>query len=127
MKRLITIITIVCMILILSILGIMQISRVTEATANKLDTVNEYIDADKDLDTITKICDNMIDEWDKHSTYISMYIAHDDIDYVEKELIVLKRYCVLSDYDKAKVAIDEIKFRLDHIYQSELPTLKNVF
>ena len=127
MKRLTTIITIVCIILILSFLGICQISNVSKTLGEKLDTVNEYIDTDKDNKLITNICENMIDEWDKRGNYISMYVTHENIDNIEEDLIALNSYCKLYQYDKAKITIDQLKFHLDHVYQSELPLLKNIF
>lgn len=65
-------------------------------------------------------------EWEHVGSIILTFVNSRDVDTVDENLIQLNVSIQQQNKMQALTLIEQINFHLEHIYQSELPLLKNV-
>lgn len=67
------------------------------------------------------------DEWDRHSSLVSIYIHHMELDDISIELEKLSQSIDYEEKKDAMEASHTLKFQLNHIRELEKINLQNVF
>ena len=76
---------------------------------------------------INEKMNEVIDEWKSVEEKLSYYMEHDELEKISCEVTNLKSNIELDNNEDFKEAIDEIKFRLDHVQNKQKLDLKNIF
>lgn len=66
-------------------------------------------------------------EWRESSSIISIFVNHENVDSINRELLKLTQYVKNNNKDDSLAIIHEIKFLLDNISSSEKITIQNIF
>lgn len=64
--------------------------------------------------------------WEKKEELLTLYIRHNDIDYVKKTLAELPALIQFGDPAEFCSKLDETRETVNHIWESELPLVKNI-
>lgn len=126
MKRLITISIILISILVCSVLGITHISSTNNQMYHYLGQGIEALQSEQFQDAHSQI-EAAQKLWKRSGEMIDSYVNHDMVDTVEENLVRLNALIESEETQQALVVIEAIQFELNHIYECELPSLKNIF
>lgn len=129
MKRLVTILSLLVVILGVAVGGIFYIKVTTERFSAELDQISGQILLVGDeisSATLTKEVDSLCKEWEKTEKLLGMYLKHEDMGEISKNLQKLRGYCQVAYLKEAVPLVVELQFSLHHLYEEELPTLKNI-
>lgn len=132
MKRLVTIIIILTLILVLSICGILFVKHKSEYFSAQLTEISDQIQQESaaDLPPDEKIIQQFSDlsqEWEKDMNIFDLYIKHELIDQIERNLLSAGEYYRMGEYNEAIPMIKQICRDLYTLYQNELPLARNIF
>lgn len=125
-KRSVTISIILICIIMLSIIGVMYIKNTSDRLIEQLEQTTQYI-KEKDFEAAKKKALQIQKNWKRSGGIIDTYVNHHEIDLIEEELNELISYLKREEVTMSLGVIESIKFKLHHIYQMELPLLKNIF
>ena len=126
MKRLITISIILISILVCCVLGITHISSTNHQMYQYLDQSIEALQSEQFQDAHSRVEDAQ-KLWKSSGEMIDRYVNHYMVDTVEENLVRLNALIESKQTQQALVVIETIQFELNHIYECELPSLKNIF
>lgn len=68
-----------------------------------------------------------LNEWDRYSKKVSVFVHHAEIDNVNSELWKLTQYTKEKNKDESLASAHVIKFLLKHIVELERVNLQNIF
>ncbi len=132
-KEVIISIVIIVLILVASTVSQNYTDKAIEKIDSDLSTLKEKIMYDiennenKDKEFIEKEIEKILEEWEEKYYTLAIYIEHDELEKVKKELITLKSNIEIKEYDEAVVAIDSGIFSLKHLKEKEILNLDNFF
>ena len=93
---------------------------------NQILEVSESVDEEKETKVKIKI-DEIKNDWYKHKQRLAYYIEHDEIEKIDKAIVILKINIDMSDYEQAMENLEDAKFILQHIQYKYAFTLQNIF
>lgn len=125
MKRTITISVIILFIIVFSLISLFSLKSSKDYVFSELDSI-EYHLTQNDFDTAYDKAVKINKYWKDKSNIFSSYIKHNNIDTSMEHLIQLKASIKIKDTENSLLEIENIKFYLNKIYESELPILRNV-
>ncbi|MBC8610155.1 Uncharacterised protein [uncultured Ruminococcus sp.] len=126
MKRVLTITGILLIILICSVLGIQHISKTNLQMNQYLENTISYLSSENYTQALEEI-ESAKKLWEKSGSFINTYVNHETVDVIEENLVRLSANIHNRQATPSLVLIEAIQFELNHIYECELPTLKNIF
>lgn len=132
-KEVIISIVIIVLILVASTVSQNYTDKAIEKIDSDLSTLKEKImydienNEDKDEKFIKKEIEKILEEWEEKYYTLAIYIEHDELEKVKKELITLKSNIEIKEYEEAVVAIDGGIFSLKHLKEKEILNLDNFF
>lgn len=65
--------------------------------------------------------------WNDTQAVFTLFVRHDHIDLVTDALAEMQIYTENRDFDEVKVALNTLSYRLEAVWENELPTFTNVF
>ena len=71
--------------------------------------------------------DEIIEEWEKRYYVLAIYIEHDELEKVKKELVSLKASINVEEYQDAIGDVDRCTFALEHLKEKEVLNVDNFF
>ena len=95
--------------------------------------MNEYLNQSlvylhsEDLTKANQEIESAQQLWEHAGKLINGYVNHEIIDTVEENLVRLNAHIKAQQIQQAKVIVKAIQFELNHLYECELPSLKNIF
>lgn len=125
MKRTITIIIILISIIILSILSLFSIYNNKNYMFNALDKIEVSV-SNNDFDTALKQVENLETYWESKSKIYTSFIGHDNINKTSEHLKLLIKSIKLNNNFHSTLEIENVKFYVNEILQTELPILGNI-
>ncbi len=125
MKRTITIAIIIFFIILFSILSLVSINKSKHYVFDQLDKIEISI-SNNDFDKAFKQAENLNLYWDKKSKIFSSYIEHDNIEKTTEHITLLIKSISLNDNINSILEIENVKFYINLIYESELPMVGNI-
>ena len=69
----------------------------------------------------------VIAEWEKRYYLLAIYIEHDELEKVKKELVSLKASIDVEEYQDAIGDVDRCTFALEHLKEKEVLNVDNFF
>ena len=132
-KEVIISIVIIVLILVANTVSQNYTDKTIEKIDSDLSTLKEKIiydmenNEDKNEEFIKKEIEKILDEWEEKYYTLAIYIEHDELEKVKKELILLKSNVEIKEYENAVTAIDSGIFSLEHLKEKEILNLDNFF
>ena len=77
-------------------------------------------------DIINEKINLVYDDWKKKSKILSYYLEHDEIEKVETDIVNIKSFVEVEDYDMTIEEIDSCIYVLNHIENKEKLSLSNI-
>lgn len=68
----------------------------------------------------------LMEDWDKYSKVISVFVNHAEIDNINSELWKLTQYVKCRNSDESLASVHTIKFYLRHITELEKVNIQNI-
>lgn len=65
-------------------------------------------------------------EWDKAERWMALHVRHSELEEVTQALTRVEGYWKMGQYDLFRVACDEAKVAVDHLWQESCPSLRNI-
>ncbi len=106
----------------------------TWVTHNKMDSLvekamtvsisDEYTDEAK---AIKPMLEEIGTYWGKCEKYVSMYSQHDDVQKISEQVNLLLPLYENRRYTQLNIALSEVSASLDHLLESEIPSVENIF
>ncbi len=100
---------------------------------NKLSNLREDIykslnnKEDKTNNELIKKLKEILSEWDDKYYLLAIYIEHDELEKIKKELISLKASVEVQEYQDAIGDVDRCTFALEHLKEKEVLNVDNFF
>lgn len=122
--------TIISIIIVVSIITLDFITQdytkesVKETTSNLSEVKNNI---EKNTERINELVDKTFDVWEKRYSKLAYFIEHDELEKVKTNLINMKSYVELNNFDMAISSIEETEFVLEHIQDKNSFNLQNIF
>ncbi len=132
MKRLVTIIIILIFILIMACCGIFFVKQKSEYFSGELEEISQQIETQfqdglsPDEETVKRFL-GLSQQWEKDMNIFDLYIKHELIDQIERNLLSAGEYYRIGEYNEAIPVIRQIQRDLETLYQNELPLARNIF
>lgn len=126
MKRLITAISLLTIAGILCGVGFLSMKKQVDTLTQLF---NEGVQAAQaeDEERLHTSTEKLQKAWKKSHVVFSMLIQHHDFDDLETHILDLKNLLKEKDFKEYKRTCEAGMIELDHIYNSEIPSVGNVF
>jgi len=89
-------------------------------------TLESYIIKEKYKDAYNLSLD-YIDDWNKTSKFLTLYTHHEDLDYLDTEILKLTQYVKNKDKSECLATVHVLKHLVDHIKAHERVSIGNIF
>ena len=129
-----TIISIVIIIFVFVLNNIAQnhtdnsLGKIDEDLYNLRSKIEKVLDKEETANReIQEDIDKIIEEWEKQYYVLAIYLEHDELEKVKKELVILKSNIELGQYKAAITDIDRGTFALEHLKEKEVLNVDNFF
>lgn len=93
-------------------------SKIEKVLDKKEETTDKEIQED---------IDRIIEQWEEDYYVLAIYLEHDELEKVKKELVILKSNIELKEYKEAITDIDRGMFSLEHLKEKEILNVDNFF
>lgn len=70
--------------------------------------------------------DDLCRAWERERRLVSTYSRHDELERVSEDMQRLRPLCESGDYGELRLKLHDIDASLDHLLDTELPTLTNI-
>jgi len=70
---------------------------------------------------------NYITEWNKTSKFLTLYTHHEDLDYIDTEILKLTQYIKMEDKSESLATVHVLKHLVSHIMAHERVSIGNIF
>ncbi|MBZ9689061.1 DUF4363 family protein [Clostridium estertheticum] len=107
-------------------LSINAINRSCDQLQNLNCTLESYILNENYEDAYTLSLD-YIAQWKSDSKFLTIYIHHEDLDYVDNEILKLTQYIKTRDKSESLATVHSMKYLIDHIKSHEKVSISNIF
>lgn len=90
----------------------------------------EVLEKQNDIELLKKInfkIDDLKKEWMEKENILALYIEHDELEKVTKNLIALEENVKNSEYSQALEDLREFEFSINHFNEKDKVILKNIF
>lgn len=100
---------------------------------NSIDWINDRITSienkikEKNEQEAEKEFDNLKHEWKEKDDKLSIFIEHNELEKISKNITIIDANFKTNDTDKCLENIAELRFILDHIREKNQLKLKNLF
>ncbi len=89
-------------------------------------TLESYIIKDKYQDAYN-LSLNYIAQWNKTSKFLTLYTHHEDLDYIDTEILKLTQYVKNKDKSEGLATVHVLKHLVSHILAHERVSVGNIF
>lgn len=115
---------------IVMIIGIFLSSNYITHSCNHLQNLNStlesYIIKGK-YQAAYNLSLNYISDWNKTSKYLTLYTHHEDLDYIDTEILKLTQYIKNKDKSEGLATVHVLKHLVSHIMAHERVSVGNIF
>ncbi len=126
MKRSITIAAILLSIVALSIGSLFYLHRVEEEMTGLLEGAARSAQAE-DFEAARQTAAKAEERWQEYEKRLSLFVRHGELDEMTKVVAELTDYAQQKDAALFCASADKAASIIRHIYETELPTIKNFF
>lgn len=122
---------IICIVVIMIILGLNILSEkytndIMDNVTIHLGMVREAI-LTEDEEKMKENIKNVLEEWDKNKSRLSVYIEHDELEKVELYMVEVNTDIGTKEYNMALESLESCNFIIEHIKDKYKLSLKNIF
>ncbi len=132
-KEVIISIVIIVVIFIANNISQSYTDKTIEEIDNGLHSLREKIfqimdkQEEKNENQIRSEIEKILEQWEGKYYTLAIYIEHDELEKVKKDLVVLKANVEVKEYQDAITNLDSCIFSLKHIKDKEVLNLDNFF
>lgn len=126
MKLYLTCLILLAAMVALCILGITFLSQIVEQTCDAIETADRLYRSG-DLPGAEAMVARAEALWKRQETPLDAILSHEDLDTVMTDFATLRAYALCGDPDDYYGLTAAFLARMEHIRDSEQPTLKNIF
>lgn len=69
----------------------------------------------------------IVEEWEKHETYMAAMLLHHEIEDLEIGMMLLENYAVENQYEEYIETVNECINKLRHVKETQKPDAGNIF
>ncbi len=69
----------------------------------------------------------VIEEWEKHGTYLAAMLSHHEIEDLETGMMLLQNYANEKQYEEYLETVNECINKLKHVRETQTPDTGNIF
>ncbi|MCJ7690059.1 MAG: DUF4363 family protein [Clostridiaceae bacterium] len=115
---------------VIMIIGIFISTNVINRSCNHLQDLNSQLENYilkenyKDAYDLSLI---YIDEWEKASKFLTLYIHHEDLNYLDSEILKLTQYTKSKDKSEGLATVHVMIYLIDKIMYHEKVSISNIF
>ncbi len=126
MKRVIIIGSILFFMIIMSVVGLQFIKTSCDEMSELIYICDDMVE-NKDYENSIIRVDELIEYWASAEKVLVLYIRHDDISNISRELLHVKENIELKNFDEAHMLLSDMLFVIKNVYLTEIPNLGNIF
>jgi hypothetical protein len=68
-----------------------------------------------------------ITEWKKSSSFLSVFLHHEDLNFIDSEILKLTQYMKIRDRAEGLATVHVLKYLVNHIKTHEEVSISNIF
>jgi hypothetical protein len=68
-----------------------------------------------------------ITEWKKSSSFFTVFLHHEDLNYIDSEILKLTQYMKIKDRAEGLATVHVLKYLVNHIKSHEEVSISNIF
>lgn len=125
MKRVVTISIILLILVGCSVLGLLYIADTNQNMAHYLDQSEEFLQ-EENWEAAEKQISAAQELWESAGSTINTYVNHNTVDSIGENLTRLSSQLRQHQKQPAETLMETIRFELDHLYEREFPSLRNI-
>ena len=125
MNRSVIIAVLFALVVLLGVTGIADTYRMKEQMSELLLSA-EVAAIAGDIERATTEAETIQKKWDKNEKRLLLYMKHNELDSIKQAIAELKFLIQYRDTAEFCAKINEALTMIEHIWESELPTLKNI-
>ncbi|KAJ50434.1 putative membrane protein YvbJ [Clostridium tetanomorphum] len=114
----------ICMLLTI-IFSINYLNKIYANIENLNNNLEQFIEGD-DWNSSYKLVNEISDELDKHSSKISIFVNHSELDNIKSEFNKLTQYIKYHNKDEAMASLYAVKFFFQHTLKLERISIENI-
>ncbi|MCB2292876.1 DUF4363 family protein [Clostridium algoriphilum] len=126
MKNVMIAFTLFAVMIVCIFISSSYINRTCIHLQNLNSTLESYIIKDKYQDAYNLSLD-YIAKWNKTSKFLTLYMHHEDLDYIDTEILKLTQYIKNEDKSEGLATVHVLKHLVSHIMAHERVSIGNVF
>ena len=126
MKRLWIALSVLVMVWGFSGVSLWHLTRAANQMEATLEQISEAIDK-QDAAKLKELTAQFQLEWHHHESFMVHYIHHDALDTLTGAVARLPAYAFYEQYPDLAAETERIQELIYHIWESEIPSLKNIF
>ena len=126
MRTLATIVIIIVFLLGGSLASHWYIGTMTQSLEAQLETVEQSVSTQK-WEGAQKELKTALQLWDKNKTWWTILLDHQEIDNIDLSMKRSEKYIATQEIPLSLGEIAALKLLVDHIYETEEFTLRNIF
>lgn len=126
-KELIICLFILALIIIFNIITQNYTKECVAQMNNSLTALKEAGISEEHNSEISKMLDDIQNEWDSYQEKLAYYIEHDELEKVETQIFSMKGFNEIGKYDEIVPELEKCVFILEHIQDKTKLNVKNIF
>ena len=126
LKEYVIIAIILIIIILIEIITNRTLNNTIDWMNNKITSIENKIKENREQQAKNEF-DNLKNEWKEKDDKLSIFIEHNELEKISKNIIVIESNLKNDDKEKCLENIAEIKFILEHIREKNQMKLKNLF
>jgi hypothetical protein len=114
----------------LMIIGIFFSVNVINSRCNHLQSLNSKLESyiiEENYQDAYDLSLDYIAEWKKTSKFLTIFIHHEDIDFINSETLKLTQYIKIKDNAEGLATVHVLKYIVAHIKSHEKVSISNIF
>ena len=126
MKRLITSSVIIILILVAGGLSLWYLQDTKEKTVEYIQVAKQAVE-NQDKEKALESTNNLKEFWEGREGYLTLIIRYHDVDDLTKYICELPSFIEYEDYSECAAILARIQIIAEHIVETEVPTLLQIF
>lgn len=125
MKRFVIAVAIMCSMLAVSGMVLYGLYQVKEEMISSLDELTQLVEA-KEYDRAYELSQKLFHRWDEEENRLIRYVRHTDLDGISSRMARLPYLVKYKDPAEFLSEVNQIRYLILHLWESELPLVRNI-
>lgn len=125
MKRVWVALVMMCTVFALCITELIIANKMTDHLSETLEKAQNCV-KEQQIEQALQYSDRVAEDWEHYHKILSMFLIHDRLEQIDQSLAVLDTNLKCEQYDDFLSEASRTTAQLEHIKDTELPTIQNI-